>query len=160
MEWYDGAQVCLNGHMVNDSMRRFPQHNKPYCPKCGAKTITQCPSCDNDIQGEYHSDIVASMGLREPANFCHQCGSPYPWTQARIKAAQELISESPLPPDEQRQLKDSIIHIMIESPSTELAASRFKKFLATMGPATADIFNKTMAGVITASAKRIISQRL
>jgi len=53
-DWYDVAQVCLNGHLVNAKTKDSPQHNKDFCTKCGNETITKCPECNQDIPGDYH----------------------------------------------------------------------------------------------------------
>jgi Uncharacterized protein conserved in bacteria (DUF2321) len=41
--YYDTAEVCLGGHMVNYHTEQRPQHNKAFCPKCGKATISACP---------------------------------------------------------------------------------------------------------------------
>jgi hypothetical protein len=48
--WYDVAQICLNGHVINDSVKKYPQHNKKFCDKCGVATINNCPNCNTEIQ--------------------------------------------------------------------------------------------------------------
>lgn len=50
-EGYDVMQVCLNGHQITDEVIFTPQHKKPFCPECGAATITACPECQAPIQG-------------------------------------------------------------------------------------------------------------
>ena len=55
-DWYDVAQICLNGHVINESVKEYPKFNKKYCDKCGASTITNCPNCHAEIQGEYHKE--------------------------------------------------------------------------------------------------------
>lgn len=61
--WYDTAQVCMNGHMVNESFLSCPQHNRKHCSACGAETTTTCPSCSSLIQGYYYLDYA-----RNPAS--------------------------------------------------------------------------------------------
>jgi hypothetical protein len=50
--WYDTAQVCLNGHAIKDTVIKHPEHNKDFCDRCGAKTITACQVCNASIRGE------------------------------------------------------------------------------------------------------------
>jgi hypothetical protein len=79
---YDVMQVCENGHTITTTAKTQPEHRKTCCPGCGAKTITQCPKCNTEIQGQYYSQ---STGRKNPSRVpahCHQCGEPYPWTTA------------------------------------------------------------------------------
>ena len=34
--YYDVAQICTNGHVVNSSASSVPQSNQKYCTECGA----------------------------------------------------------------------------------------------------------------------------
>ena len=52
--WYDTAQICINGHVINSMSISHPEHNKKFCDKCGALTITNCPKCNTPIKGHYH----------------------------------------------------------------------------------------------------------
>jgi len=84
----DVQQVCLNGHQITDSVNKYPQDMKEYCPKCGAKTITKCPKCNEPIPGHIYYEGVFRTTTRlypEPVpSYCHKCGSPYPWTENAI----------------------------------------------------------------------------
>ncbi len=70
----------MNGHVICDTMQRNPDRGLKFCKKCGAPTITKCPSCKGDIQGDYHvTGVVAiGFGMISAPRFCHQCGTPYP----------------------------------------------------------------------------------
>jgi len=87
MSWYDTAQVCLNGHVVNDAVRSSPESNQKYCERCGAATITACEKCKQSIPGYYHSDTVVVIGGRtmDAPPHCANCGAPYPWTDRQNK---------------------------------------------------------------------------
>ena len=52
--WYDTAQICMNGHVINSMSISHPEHNKKFCDKCGAPTTTNCPKCNTPIKGHYH----------------------------------------------------------------------------------------------------------
>ena len=55
--------------------------------------------------------------------FCHQCGSPYPWTETRLKAFQQIVdSLDDISPELKERLKNSFPDIVCETPKTELAA--------------------------------------
>lgn len=85
---YDTAQICMNGHVVTSSFHDMPEFNKKFCDKCGQATITECPSCQTEIQGHYRGSMSVKKS-RAPA-FCSGCGTPYPWTAASIEAAKVL----------------------------------------------------------------------
>ncbi len=55
--YYDVAQVCLRGHLVNSGIKDTPQKSSDHCPKCGQPTITKCPRCGVEIRGQYHSPV-------------------------------------------------------------------------------------------------------
>lgn len=157
--WYDTAQVCVNGHAVNDMVRAAPQLNRDFCSQCGAPTITTCQQCEAPIQGEYHVEGVFDFSGFEysPPSFCHKCGAAYPWTEAKLQAARELADElDELSPDEIEVLKGSLDDLVADTPRTTLAATRFKKLVAKVGPAVADGFKEILTDVVSESAKKMI----
>ncbi len=159
--WYDTAQICTNGHVINESSISSPQFNQKFCRKCGAPTVTNCRNCNVAIKGEYHvphSPInVIHVSPPKPPGFCHQCGKPYPWTEAALKAAQELSDEvDNLTPEERELLKKSLDDIVRDTPQTEVAATRFKKIVAKAGKVAVDGFKVILFDVASEAAKRII----
>src|SRR5687768_857379 len=95
MGYYDTAQICLNGHVITDSFRSYPQFARKHCNKCGAPTVTQCSQCRTEIQGDYKSEAVVFVTGRimMAPRFCHECGKPYPWTAAKVEAVKALADE-------------------------------------------------------------------
>lgn len=156
--WYDTAQICLNGHCTNDAIRSAPSLSQDFCDKCGASTITACPSCHTPIHGYYHVPGVISLGFEySPPSYCHKCGAPYPWTEARLQAARELADElDDLTPEEREALKGSLDDLVADTPRTALAATRFKKLVSKAGPAVADGFKEMLIEIVTESAKRLL----
>jgi hypothetical protein len=125
---YDVAQICLNGHVINDSVKKFPEFNKKFCDKCGAATITNCPNCNAEIQGEYYAEGVISISHYTTPAFCSNCGKPYPWTEVKIQVAHDLAQElENISDDDKEILTQSINEIVKDSPRTTFAATRFKK---------------------------------
>ena len=156
-DWYDTMQVCLNGHVINDCSKAYPNHNKDYCDKCGAKAITQCQKCNKDIQGYYHQKGVADLSIKKSPSFCHSCGRPYPWTELKIEAAIGLVRELELPEEEYKSISESIEDIATDNPRTTLAITRINKLLnkitdSSIGKAfykvITDIASKTTAELI------------
>jgi len=81
-------QVCRNGHVINDGYQKYPQYNKDYCDKCGVKTITTCPNCNNLIPGDIQDTGVIAVGFRRSApEFCEHCGEKFPWSNGKEESA-------------------------------------------------------------------------
>lgn len=139
MGFYHIAQVCTNGHMINDSSDEYPEMNQSFCTKCGAKTITKCPSCGSNIRGDYDCGIPVLGGSTRVDSYCYSCGSPYPWTESALKNASLLIKEEE---NLSEELKASVIEslpdIISETPGTNLASVRIKKCLTAAGKITGD----------------------
>jgi hypothetical protein len=90
-EGYDVMQACLNGHQITDSAGTSPEFRKLFCAECGAKTIMACTECDEPIQGFYYVSGMISLQKTPVPNNCHQCGTAYPWRQAEIANAIEVL---------------------------------------------------------------------
>src|SRR6266542_1103276 len=124
---YDVSQICLNGHTITRNANRFPKFRKKFCKDCGEATIMECSKCNTAIQGEYYVEGSFSAAEFPPPNFCHECGNVYPWASRRLESAKELADEFEQLSDEERNtLKKSLDDIVIESPKTEVAATRFQ----------------------------------
>lgn len=155
--WYDVMQVCLNGHRITTTLKSSPQHRKEHCPDCGVATISKCQHCQADIQGFYHIPNVFGGPLPNVPAFCHGCGEPYPWTGARLKAAQELANEiEGLNAEERETLKASVDDLVHDTPRTSLAATRFKHLATKAGKGAAEAFKDILIGVISEAAKKLI----
>ncbi|MHB8384015.1 MAG: DUF2321 domain-containing protein [Candidatus Binataceae bacterium] len=130
-DWHDEAQICFNGHVVNEAMKRSPELNAEFCEQCGAKTISNCQYCKMAIRGPYHgSGLIVRNEYSAPA-FCRGCGKPYSWTERRLEAAKELIDqEQRLAPDEKTALETDIHDVAHDVPRTQVAAIRIKNALA------------------------------
>lgn len=89
--------------------------------------------------------------------FCPDCGEPYPWTEAALKAAQELSDElENLSPEERDLLKKSIDDIVRETPQATVAVSRFKRLVAKAGPVAADMYREILLPLLSEAVKRTI----
>lgn len=146
----DIAQICLDGHIINPFFNRFPQFNKKFCDICGKETITKCPNCDSEIQG----DPI----LKDSApNYCYSCGKPYPWTETKIKVTQELIQElEDISKEDKEILIRSINDIVIETPKTNLAVTRIKKVFNNCTEQILKILYKVFIDIASETAKKLI----
>ncbi len=158
-EWSDTAQVCLNGHPINSTVCANPKLNRKFCDKCGQPTILACSNCNTLIRG-YSGDEAPGIAYTfeyEPPAYCHECGLPFPWTAARIKAAKDLTAElEGLTEDERGVLAASINDIVRDSPQTSVAATRLKKILAKVGKHGGAALLDIIKGVASEAAKKIL----
>jgi len=155
--WYDTAQICWNGHIVNPAATSYPAMNASFCALCGAVVLTACPYCRTPIRGEYHlSDVVPAGPFVRP-NYCDSCGLPYPWTQDRIRAAEELADELDALTDAERELlKGSIRELARDTPRTRLAVSRFRRLVDKVGPGALESFREILVDILSEAVKRAI----
>ncbi|RAN86891.1 hypothetical protein B5P41_26760 [Bacillus sp. SRB_28] len=154
--WYDTAQICLNGHIINDSVTLYPKRKQDFCDKCGDKTIMFCQNCNANIRGDYHVPGVGSLGLTyTPPGYCYSCGKPYPWTASALEAAKELAKEvEGLTPAEQELLSQSIDEIVKNGPKTVVATTRFKKLATKFGSGIGNAFREILVDVVSESVKK------
>jgi hypothetical protein len=155
--WYDTAQICINGHNINDSVQEKPQFNKKFCDNCGSQTITECQNCKTGIQGRYHEKGALDSQIIIVPAFCQHCGHSFPWTASKIEAAKELaLEEESISSSEKEIIVKSIDDLIAETPRTKLAANRFKKIFTKMGTSAAGILKEILVDVASETAKKII----
>lgn len=95
MGQYDTQQVCLNGHQITDHYHSSAEFRRNFCAQCGAETIYQCPNCNHEIKGDYHVEGVVAIGFPTPVpTHCENCGSAFPWTEAKAKLAHQTAEKS------------------------------------------------------------------
>ena len=88
---------------------------------------------------------------------CPDCGKPYPWTEIKLKAAQELADElDSLSAEERSLLKKSLNDIVRDTPKTTVAATRFKRLVAKAGKSAADGFRDILVDVLSEAVKKVI----
>ena len=156
--WYDVAQVCLSGHLINDRAKSSPQHNQAFCGKCGKATIMACPKCNAPLRGYYHVPRVVALGASDfTAGFCLACGAPYPWTAEKLEAARAYADEADgLSPEEKETLKMSFDDLIVDSPKTQLAAIRFKKLLPKVGQQIGGALRDLLIDIVSEAAKKAL----
>ena len=155
--YYDIAQVCINGHVINSMSQDYPQSNQKFCDKCGEKTITSCPECTTNIRGYYHAQGVIGSFKYEPPRFCYNCGSSFPWTKSSLEAAAELADEiEGLTDNEKTQLKEALPALVKDGPKTVIAESRFKKLMKKAGKDTYDGMRSILIDVVSEAVKKSV----
>ena len=89
--------------------------------------------------------------------FCPDCGRPYPWTEAKLKAAQELSDElDNLSPEERSLLKKSLDDIVRDTPQAPVAVTRFKRLVTKAGKPAADAFRDILVDILSEAIKKSI----
>ncbi len=159
MGYYDAAQVCANGHVVNDNVHLHPEHNQPFCSICGEATKTKCDKCNTEIRGSYEVPNVAVIGpgMQTPPSFCHNCGQAYPWAKKRLQAAKDLADElDELSDEEKQKLKASLDDLIRDTPQTEVAGTRFKKIMRKVGKESYSAMKELMIGIASETAKKAL----
>ncbi len=75
----DVMQVCLRGHVITDAFASHPELGSRYCERCGAPTLSRCPTCGQDLPGAAPLPGLATIGRRVAPEHCPGCGAPLPW---------------------------------------------------------------------------------
>ena len=154
---YDGALICLNGHVINQFATSQPIHNTEFCGKCGAETLFDCPSCKEKLRGDYHVPGVISFLPFKPPSFCPRCGKAFPWTTSALLAARMLAEETQgLSVSEREELSQSLDGLVRDTPQTTVAATKFKRLAVKAGKGVAEGFKQVLVDVVSETAKKII----
>ena len=156
-DFIDAAQICLNGHVVNDSSHSYPKSNQDYCEKCGVKTITECQQCKTEIKGFHHMPGAIRISDYDRPAFCQKCGQAFPWTSKRIDAARQLADElENLTPEDKDELKRSLDDLVKDTPFTPVAEARFKKIMKRSGREVVDAMRSALTDVLSEAARKAI----
>lgn len=157
--YFDHAQICENGHVINIHIGEHPECNADYCPLCGAKVLSACPQCERSIPGSHNKEIsylnpvsgqeydplsvspirteiltqvtplINDKDYVVPA-YCPRCGAPYPWTAATLAEGERIVDAlDELPPDKKEKLKSYFPDLIIETPRSHLAVLELAKIL-------------------------------
>lgn len=151
----DHGVACANGHWINSSAGRFPEDTTKHCKKCGAPAVGQCPSCGSEVHGEYSvPGVLILASPPKPPAYCHDCGKPYPWTDAKLLAVGELLELSGATEPEKEQLKADLSALAKDEPRSGVAAARWKRFLLGGGKEIADAARKLVVDVASDAIKK------
>lgn len=146
------AQICENGHVISS----YGDSTDSFCKKCGAVIISKCPTCGQPIKGKVNDDYSYMYSYERPS-FCTYCGSPFPWVVQAQEAAKELLTlDTALDPDEQKLLYDSIPDLVVDTPKSKVAATRWSRFIARAKPQFQEAVKQILIDVISESAKKVL----
>ena len=141
------ALICLNGHVLSDSVDDRCRVN--HCSICGAEAISACPSCGADIHGYYDGASINKWKCDPVPLYCHNCGSPYPWTDSTITAFNDIIDlEEKLTDDEKAALKTCFPDILRNTPRSAVASLKLHQYLKSAGSQTMQALKSALAGKV------------
>lgn len=152
----DTMQVCLNGHKITGSADQMPEHREAYCSTCGAETITACTFCNAKIPGINWDIGMIGFGSMPPPNYCLSCGSAYPWQQAAIANAIEVLEELIVDQADLGTAKTALPELIAGSPKTEVAVLRIKRVLKKAGKPAYDIGIKVVSDLVSETVKKTL----
>lgn len=157
--YYTGL-ACMNGHAVTGTLEDMPACAARFCSRCGERTISACATCGTHIHGDYvppkgYLHIVREY---EPPAFCHNCGSPYSWTQRGLTAARGLIDESVLEDSDKETLLGSLDALTRDTPETPGAVLRYKRISTKMGEEAVGALKSILIALVTDAARRQLFQ--
>lgn len=154
------ARICENGHVMSIDVA-LSSTQSLFCKECGKSTITHCTHCNKGIWGS-PEPIPGVFYLPKKENykrpsFCDGCGNPYPWTEAKLNAAKELISiMDELNQDEQAKFIVNLPDIISDTPRTTVASTIIKKLLTKASSIGQEGFKQLFFDITIEGAKRMI----
>jgi hypothetical protein len=155
MSDYYARQTCLNGHIVSNFIGASFGTPQNHCGKCGEKAIIECPSCNTPQRGSSTESV--GWGSKTPLLYCPNCGKPYPWTERQLAVAFALVNEEGLLGEEdKRLLTASLPDLVTDTPSTVLAATRFKRIVGNVGGGFKRAMYQFVVDVSSETAKKIV----
>lgn len=150
---YYNSTICLNGHIVDKRMANAQK----YCSTCGKETYSLCSNCQQSIRGIIKLDgVIGSPSYNKPY-YCHACGTPYPWTQKLLDNAVELVSlDDELDNTSKELIKSAIPDLLVETPTTPIAAAKYKKGMSNAGQIVKDSMRQFLLDVACEIAKKLL----
>lgn len=147
------ARICSNGHVISENISLDTREDEKFCYRCGAPIITRCLHCDTPIRGYYS---VPGFDYTIPS-FCYNCGKAFPWTESKLRAAQELVhSLDNLNESEKEMLAKSIDDIVRDTPRVKAATARFKRLVAKAGKEAVEGFRSLLVDIVSEAVKKSI----
>ena len=149
---YYQAYICKKGHVLS----YYGKNDSKYCSICGEEVVGKCANCGSPIRGKEHDedDSIISISKYKLPYYCCECSKPYPWTDAIISNAIEILS---LDESLDQETKDVVINalpdLIVESINTPIAVAKYKKYVAKAGKFVQDGLHQILINVATESIK-------
>lgn len=166
MAGYHQAFACVNGHKIAKRTFNNAEVGASHCPTCGGEAFGACPEPECGAQLRADAVPTSIKGRKnasaddlswELASYCYKCGKPYPWTEVRAAAAEELLDElDELDHVEREQLKAGIRDLIVETPASGVAVLRWKRAIQKLSGPGQQIVSKVLSDVASASVKAML----
>jgi hypothetical protein len=163
------AFYCRNGHFIgydpkgdpaleyvgvyHDYQKKQIQEKRKrlsFCPDCGAPAVKACEHCNATIERDPYYTA-------KPLH-CSSCGTAFPWTESALTAAKEYTDEAEgLTAEDKTALIATFHDLTVDTPKSELAAHRFKKFLKKLAPDVAEGIRKTIVEIASDAAAKLLN---
>jgi hypothetical protein len=109
---FEVMQICENGHIVTATALATPSEKKEYCSTCGAKALTACPACQEQIrykaQALQRLSGALGFGQVERPRYCAKCGKAFPWQSQAIGFLKDIGREAALSAEELEQYERAV----------------------------------------------------
>ncbi|WP_231296902.1 DUF2321 domain-containing protein [Mammaliicoccus sciuri] len=149
--YYMNATICLNGHVSSSSDANY----RKFCKECGESTISNCSKCQSAIQGYFYIPGFLGTYNYDVPNYCHECGSAYPWTEKILDNAIELVSlDEQLSEEHKSIIKNAIPDLIIESPTTPVAQAKYKKYMTRASDYVQEGSRNLLIDVVSEAVKK------
>lgn len=159
LDW-DVMLVCQNGHVRTDRLGAFPRFMTNYCEICGTRFIHMCQDCGEPIRGairgNWTEELFAEMHevRTKLPRYCDVCSCPYPWQEAAIRNAVEVIELSELSAADSKQLKALLPDLVVETPTTQSSGMKAMRILKNVGEGAREVLVKVVSDIISETAKK------
>lgn len=149
--YYENATICLNGHTASSHDANYIK----FCKTCGESTISKCLKCESPIEGSYRSRDIIDFTTYNPPNYCHECGTAYPWTEKILNNVIELVSlDDELPQEHRTIIKNAIPDLIIDSPTTPVAQAKYKKYMSQAAEYVQEGVRNLIIDLVSESVKK------
>lgn len=150
---YYYATICLNGHVIDKHVANVQK----FCTICGKETFSSCNHCHSPIRGVIKLDGVIGSPRYSKPFYCHDCGSPYPWTQKILDNAIELVSlDDEIDNTAKELIKDAIPELLIESPTTPVAMAKYQKGMSHASQILRNSMRQLLIDVASETVKKFL----
>jgi len=157
MEMFDIAQVCENGHLVNNSTISLPKNNSAKCGVCDGKTIVACPNCQESIPGSLLSSTSFDIENFDVPAYCHHCGELYPWTNTKVNGVVALfVDKNIIPVNEKPHLIAMMMDLVTNSHNNKLASLHVKTLMEKLEAQEVTTVKTLLSDVVGSQARKAV----
>ena len=157
--WRDSRQVCVNGHVITNRAKLFPETKKKFCDICGSETIMACTNCQSTLPGDYHLPAHSPSGYVDfdappyPPAFCSDCGNPYPWITGIRKI---VFDDKSLTETEQVELIAALEELIKDTNKASADLPKYKRLFSKISKKTTELLQPILVNITSEVAKKLL----